>query len=78
MENRERNMVKNSEIIFVIEEAIEGGYTAKALGVSIFTEAETLAALKMNIREAISCHFEDDEMPKIIRLHIVKDELLTV
>ena len=71
-------MIKNSEIIFVIEEAMEGGYTARSLGASIFTEGETLAELKTNIREAINCHFEDDEMPKIIRLHIVKDELLTV
>lgn len=71
-------MIKNSEIIFVIEEAIEGGYTAHALGASIFTEGETLAEVKTNIKEAISCHFEEDEMPKIIRLHIVKSELLTV
>jgi hypothetical protein len=71
-------MVKNSEIIFVIEEAVEGGYTAKALGVSIFTEGDTILEVKANIREAVNCHFDDDKMPKIIRLHIVKDELLTV
>jgi predicted RNase H-like HicB family nuclease len=71
-------MIKNSEIIFVIEEAVEGGYTARALGASIFTEGETLSEVKNNIREAINCHFEENEMPKIIRLHIVKDELLTV
>jgi predicted RNase H-like HicB family nuclease len=71
-------MVKNSEIIFVIEEAVEGGYTARSLGASIFTEGETLSEVKVNIKDAIACHFEDDEMPKIIRLHIVKDELLTV
>ena len=71
-------MIKNSEIIFVIEEAAEGGYTARALGASIFTEGETLSEVKTNIKEAISCHFEEDEMPKVIRLHIVKDELLTI
>ena len=71
-------MIKNSEIIFVIEEAVEGGYTARALGASIFTEGETLSEVKTNIKEAINCHFDEDEMPKIIRLHIVKDELLTV
>jgi predicted RNase H-like HicB family nuclease len=57
-------MVKNSEIIFVIEEAVEGGYTARALGASIFTEGETIAEVKTNVKEAINCHFDDDEMPK--------------
>jgi predicted RNase H-like HicB family nuclease len=56
-------MIKNSEIIFVIEEAAEGGYTARALGESIFTEGETLDEVKTNIKEAVSCHFEEDEMP---------------
>ena len=74
----EKNNGKKFKNHFVIEEAMEGGCTARSLGASIFTEGETLAELKTNIREAITCHFEADEMPKIIRLHIVKDELLTV
>jgi predicted RNase H-like HicB family nuclease len=52
-------MIKNSEIIFVVEEATEGGYTARALGASIFTEGETLSEVKANIREAVECHFEE-------------------
>ena len=63
--NSENAMVKNSEIIFVIEEAMESGYTARSLGASIFTEGETLAELKTNIREAVSCHFEDNRPPSI-------------
>ena len=66
------------ELIFLVEEAFEGGYTARALGESIFTEGDTLEELKANIREATICHFDDDKMPKIIRLHFVKDELITV
>ncbi len=66
------------EIFFLVEEDIESGYTAKALGESIFTEADNLDELKLNIREAVSCHFEEEEMPKIIRLHMVKEEVLTV
>lgn len=66
------------EIIFLIEEAAEGGFTAKALGESIFTEGETLEEVKSNIKEAVECHFEDAELPKLIRLHIVKDELMTL
>jgi predicted RNase H-like HicB family nuclease len=67
-----------NEIFFLVEEAPEGGYTARALGESIFTEAETLEELKTNVREAVHCHFEEDSLPKIIRLHMVKEELLTV
>jgi len=53
-----------NEIIFVIEESEEGGWTAKALGYSIFTEGDSINELKSNIREAISCHFDDDKFPK--------------
>lgn len=66
------------EIIFLVEEAVEGGYTAKALGESIVTEADTLDKIKENIREAVACHFEEAEVPRFIRLHIVKDELITL
>jgi len=63
------------EIIFMVEEDPEGGYTARAFGYSIFTEAETLEELKENIKDAIKCHFDrNEEIPKIVRLHIVKEE----
>ncbi len=61
----------NIELIFLIEDAIDGGYTAKALGESIFTEGDTIEELKNNIREAAICHFDDDKLPKIIRLQRV-------
>jgi len=67
-----------NEIFFLIEEAIEGGYTAKAIGESIFTEGDTIEELKENIREAVQCHFDEDKLPKIIRLHMVKEEIITV
>ena len=47
-----------NEIIFVVEEALEGGFTARALGQSIFTEAETLEALRRQVRDAVNCHFD--------------------
>ena len=50
-----------NEIIFLIEEAAEGGYTARALGESIFTEADDIVTLKSNIREAVDCHFDAGE-----------------
>jgi len=67
-----------NEIFFLIEEALEGGYTARAIGESIFTEADTLDELRGNIREAVQCHFDEPNIPKVIRLHFVKEEIITV
>jgi hypothetical protein len=64
------------EIIFVVEEAPEGGYNARALGHAIFTEADDLTELKKNVQEAVQCHFEPEDMPRLIRLHMVKDEVI--
>ena len=68
----------DKEIIFLVEESAEGGYLAKALGHSIYTEAEDLEKLKSAIKDAVQCHFEKKETPSIIRLHMVKDEVMTV
>ena len=65
-----------NEIIFLVEEAPEGGYTAKALGHSIFTEGDDLESLHGNVQDAVRCHFEDNEGPKIIRLHHVREEVI--
>jgi hypothetical protein len=67
-----------NEIIFLVEESQEGGYTAKALGDDIVTQADTLKLLKTSIVDAVKCHFDDDKMPKIVRMHIVKDELFAI
>ena len=64
------------EVFFLVEESIEGGYTAKALGESIYTEANNIEELRNEIKDAVLCHFEEDDMPKIIRLHMVKDETM--
>ena len=67
-----------NEIIFLVEEAPEGGFSARALGESLFTEAEDLAELHANVRDAVVCHFDPDRMPKMIRLHFVHEEVLAV
>lgn len=67
-----------NEIIFQVETAPEGGYTAKALGHSIFTEADTWAELRVMIKEAVQCHFEAGAAPSVIRLHRVEEELLAM
>jgi hypothetical protein len=68
--------MQNNEIIFTVQESPEGGYEARALGFSIFTQAESLEKLRTAIRDAVSCHFEGNEKPRVIRLHIVKDEVI--
>lgn len=65
-----------NEIIFVVEEAPEGGYVARALSASIFTEADDLAGLREAVREAVACHFEEGERPAIIRLHFTREEVI--
>lgn len=67
-----------TEILFIVEEAEEGGYTAHAVAASIVTEADSLDELRENVRDAVRCHFDDDdaERPKLIRLHLVKDEVI--
>jgi len=68
----------NSEIIFTVEESPEGGFEARALGYSIFTQADTLEELKTMLQDAVRCHFEPEHRPPVIRLHIVKDEVIPV
>ena len=65
-----------NELIFLIEEAAEGGYTARALGHSIFTEAETMEALRQQVRDAVKCHFEEGKAPQVLRLHFVREEVI--
>jgi hypothetical protein len=65
-----------TELIFVVEEAPEGGYNAEALGESIHTQAENLEELRKNVRDAVTCHFDEGKGPAMVRLHFVKDEIL--
>ncbi|MGH9418772.1 MAG: 2-oxoisovalerate dehydrogenase [Thermoanaerobaculia bacterium] len=67
-----------NEIIFLVEDAPEGGYTARALGESIFTEAADVAALEVNVRDAVRCHFDEAEMPRVVRLHFTREQVIAV
>jgi hypothetical protein len=66
------------EIIFLVEEAAEGGFTARALGESIFTEGDDLQAIEANVRDAVRCHFEEGEMPRLVRLHFTREQVIAV
>jgi len=67
-----------NEIIFLVEEDPEGGYTAQALGYSIYTEADTWEALKIAAHDAVLCHFEDEARPSLLRLHAIRQEVVLV
>ena len=68
--------MSQSEIIFAVQESLEGGYEARALSHSIYTEAETIDELKKNLQDAVRCHFEEKDRPILIRLHMVRDEVI--
>jgi hypothetical protein len=72
-----RENTSQSEIIFLVEESAEGGFEAKALSAPIFTEADSVDELKKMVRDAVDCHFNDGEKPGVIRLHFVRDEVIT-
>ena len=66
------------EIIFEVTEAPEGGFDARALGHSIFTQGEDWADLKAMVADAVRCHFGDGDEQRVVRLHFVKDEAIAV
>jgi len=68
-----------TELVFQVEEDPDGGLTARAIGESIFTEAETVEELREQVRDAVTCHFDDPQTrPKVVRLHFVRDEVMAL
>ena len=65
-----------SELHFIVEEAPEGGFVARAVGADIFTEAGSIEDLHVQIRDAVHCHFDPEQLPSLIRLHITREEVL--
>ncbi len=67
-----------SEVVFEVTEAVEGGYDARALGYGIFTQGEDRDDLKSMVRDAVLCHFGEEDAPKVARLHLGRDEVIAV
>ncbi|BBO20082.1 MAG: hypothetical protein LC123_07310 [Burkholderiales bacterium] len=65
-----------SEIHFVVEEAPEGGYIARAINEDIFTEADDIPELHARVRDAVHCHFDTGAVPGVIRLHFTREEII--
>ena len=68
----------DAEIVFQVRESPEGGYEARAVGYSIFTQGNDWEGLKYMMRDAVLCHFEDGEAPQSIRIHMVQNEVIPV
>jgi len=62
------------EIVFLVEESQDGGYFARAVNQSIYTQADTIEELKPMISDAVRCHFDDSEMPELIHMHVTREE----
>jgi hypothetical protein len=67
-----------NEIVFLIAQDADGGFTAEALGESIFTEANNWDELRSNVRDAVQAFYFDSNPPATIRLRLVRDEVLAV
>ncbi len=67
-----------TEFVFLVESAPEGGYTARGMGEAIFTEADTIERLHEQVRDAVKCHFGEENCPRVVRLHFVHDEVIAV
>ena len=61
------------EVLFIVDESPQGGYQARSLEHSIFTEGDNIEQLKANVKDAVATHFDAADMPKVIRLHMVKE-----
>lgn len=70
--------MRNKEIIFIIEESLDGGFEARAIGYSIFTEGDSEEEVKKNILEAVQCHFDEAEIPSVINLRFIREEQIAI
>lgn len=67
-----------NELVFEVIQESDGGYSAECLTESIFTQADTWEELRRNVIEAVNAFFFDGAVPASVRLHLVRDEVLSV
>ncbi len=56
------------EITFITEVDPDCGFRARAVGQSVFAQGATLDAIQAAVLDAVKCHFEESDVPRIIRL----------
>jgi hypothetical protein len=66
------------EILFLVEESADGGYEAQAPGYSIYTQGDTLDEVGRMAVDAVRRHFDKDDLPRLIHLHVVREEVIAV
>ncbi|MBI4906456.1 MAG: 2-phospho-L-lactate guanylyltransferase [Acidobacteria bacterium] len=67
-----------SELVFEVLQEADGGYCAECLTESIFTQADSWEELRRNVIEAVNAFYYDKSVPTSVRLHLVRDEVLSV
>jgi predicted RNase H-like HicB family nuclease len=78
-ERGESRMMKGmGELVFEAVQESDGGYCAECLTENIFTQGETWEELRRNVVDATAAFFFDQKRPETIRLHLVRDEVLSV
>ncbi|MEO8231370.1 MAG: 2-oxoisovalerate dehydrogenase [Ignavibacteriota bacterium] len=70
--------MKNKEIIFLIEESLDGGFEAKAVGYPIFSEGDSEDEIRKNILDAVRCHFDENEMPSFVNIRFQREEQIAL
>jgi hypothetical protein len=69
---------QEGELIFEVLQEPGGGFVAECIGENIITEADSWEELRRNVKEAVSAFYFDSTPPKRIRLHLVRDEILSL
>jgi len=67
-----------NEVLFYVEESVDGGYEARAVNHSIYTQCDDYGELPDTLRDAVRCHFDEGEMPVLIHIHCVRNEVIPV
>ena len=65
------------ELVFEVTQEADGGYCAECLTEGIFTEGDTWEELRANVQKSVAAYYFDRPKPQLIRLHLVRDEMLT-
>jgi len=67
-----------AELVFEVVQESDGGYCAECLTENIFTQADSWEELRQNVVEAVTAFFFDGPAPASVRLHLMRDEVLSV
>ncbi|MGH9866428.1 MAG: type II toxin-antitoxin system HicB family antitoxin [Candidatus Acidiferrales bacterium] len=67
----------NGELIFVVTQEADGGFVAECMTENIVTQGDNWHELREMVKDAVEAYF-DGSKPHSIRLHLVRDEVLSM